>query len=390
MNVVRTFSFFGKIIIGLTLCHVLGGLPVLAQRDYTGSGKPKPVPTAPKPTPPKPTPKPKPKPTGSKPKPAVSGNCKNEPRVLPPAQTLPTEAFTFETAMVDEMGVVTREPAQGKLYRETLADGVTLELVEVAGGSFCLGTVAEEDSNDNESPRIAARVPGFYCGRFEVTQAQWKAVAAYPKVKIDLPANPSEIKGDTLPVDNVSWDESVEFCARLSRKTGRIYRLPSETEWEYACRAGRTTPFGFGMTLSQTVENYDSSLPFGDEPTVPAFKRAIPVGSGLPNPFGLSDMHGNVREWCLDEYCKHFTGSHAVGAPTRNLRLAEDRLQHVIRGGSWAVSPNICRAAVRDHDLFSAKNSLLGFRVVVSDRAYGADDPGEDDGGDAGDDPPKK
>lgn len=382
-------SRFWQLIFICSLClPLLGGLG-LAQREYPGNGNPKPKPNPPPNPKPKPNngngkPKPKPRPDGSEPRPAPQVNCKNEPRSIPVTINVPAEPYTFETALIDEKGEVTKEPGQAKLYKEALTPELNLDMVEIPGGVFCLGTPDEEDTEGNESPRLVARVAGFFMGRTEVNQAQWKAVAALPKVKIDLAENPSQNKGDTLPVENVSWEEAVEFCARLSRKTGRIYRLPSETEWEYACKAGRITTFGFGATLSSTVENYESNLPYGEEPPVPPRKKPVPVGTLVPNPFGLNDMHGNVREWCLDEYCKRFTSLHAVGAPTRNLRKPEDRLQHVIRGGSWAVSPNNSRSSGRDHDLQTSKNQLLGFRVVLSEKAYGAEEPVEpvDDGND--------
>lgn len=385
----RRFSGFGFRVFLCAIGIPLVWVTVLAQRDYTGNPKPKPNPPS-NPNPkPKPNngngkPKPKPRPDGGEPRPVPQVNCKNEPRSIPVTIKVPTEPFTFETALIDEKGEVTREPGEAKLFRETLTDTLNLEMVEIPGGVFCLGTPDEEDTEGNESPRLVARVAGFFMGRTEVNQAQWKAVAALPKVRIDLSENPSQNKGDTLPVENVSWEEAVEFCARLSRKTGRIYRLPSETEWEYACKAGRLTTFGFGATLSSTVENYESNLPYGEEPPVQPRKKPVPVGTLVPNPFGLYDMHGNVREWCLDEYCKRFTGLHAAGAPTRNLRKPEDRLQHVIRGGSWAVSPNNSRSSGRDHDLQTAKNQLLGFRVVLSEKAFGENepaDPGETDEG---------
>jgi formylglycine-generating enzyme required for sulfatase activity len=369
----------------------LSGATAFGQRDYTGSGKPKPKPNTNPPTTPKPKPntgkpKPRPRPDGGNPRPAQQINCKNEPKTIPVTFEVPVEPFTFETALIDEKGTVTREPGQARVYREKLDGDQVLEMVEVPGGIFCLGTPDEEDSEGNESPRLNARVPGFFMGKYEVTQAQWKFVSGLPKVKIDLPENPSNFKDPQLPVDSVTWEEAVEFCARLSRKTGRIYRLPSETEWEYASLGGRTGPFGFGLALSSTVENYDSNLPLAEEPPVPPRKKPLPVGSLIPNPYGLFDMQGNVREWCLDEYCKRFTSLHAAGAPTRNLRRPEDRLQHVIRGGSWATSAYGSRSQSRDHDLQTGKNQVLGFRVVLSDKAYGAEEPVEqvDDGNDGG------
>ncbi len=212
-----------------------------------------------------------------------------------------------------------------------------------------------------------AKVSSFFIGKYEVTQAQWRVVASLPKVNMDLYTNPAFFKGDNLPVEQVSWDEAIEFCVRLSRKTGRVYSLPSETEWEYACRTetnrsfskGRTIvdwinsnsskqrvetfPFGFGSTITPEIVNYNGSRPFGSGPIGINRQKTVPVGSlSVTNAFGLFDLHGNVEEWCLDGGSEY----------------------RVMRGGSWKSDGTQCRSASRRFEERDTKDSTLGLRVV--------------------------
>jgi len=143
---------------------------------------------------------------------------------------------------------------------EHLGNGITLEMVAIPGGTFLMGSPeSEKDRSSNESPQHRVTVKPFFMGKFTITQAQWQAVAALPKLKTDLNANPSHFKGANRPVEKVSWYDAEEFCARLSRKTSKAYRLPSEAEWEYACRSETTTPFHFGETLTPQIANYGNN-----------------------------------------------------------------------------------------------------------------------------------
>ncbi|AEP11781.1 Uncharacterized conserved protein [Chloracidobacterium thermophilum B] len=297
------------------------------------------------------------------------------PTVALPAEQLST--VTFESPRLDDKGN-TVETVKGETQRfvENLGNQVTLELVAVPGGCFTMGnTVSDEtESYDNERPLMRARVFGFYMGRTEVTQAQWREVASWPKVERDLPPSPSKYTGDDLPVDSITWDEAVEFCRRLTKRTGRPYRLPTEAEWEYACRAGATGLFAYGAVLLPTLENYDGSLPYRDEPAAPPRKKPTPAGSLGVNPFGLADMHGNVREWCLDTYTSRLTGIQAQGAPVRNIHQEEWAQHRTIRGGSWASLPDGCRCSIREGLHREELLTTLGFRVVLSDR-YGEGQP---------------
>ena len=169
-----------------------------------------------------------------------------------------------------------------------LGNGITLELVRIPGGEFLMGS-PEGEGSDNEKPQHKVTVPEFWMGKYPVTQAQYSAV---------IGKNPSHFKGKNLPVEQVNWNDAIEFCKRLSRKTGKSYRLPSEAEWEYACRAGTTTRYFFGDDLTQQQANFDLNL-----------GKTSPVGTYPANAFGLHDMHGNVWEWCQDYWHGNYDGA---------------------------------------------------------------------------------
>src|SRR5579883_507449 len=172
------------------------------------------------------------------------------------------QVFEYEVVRVDAQGrVKEREKRQAKYFREDLGKGIGLEMVAIPGGKFLMGAPeGEEVSCDNERPQHEVTVQPFLMGKYPVTQAQWKAVAALPKIDRDLKPDPSRFKGDNRPVESVSWYEAVEFCDRLSVHTNRQYHLPSEAEWEYACRAGTTTPYYFGETVTNELANYHQDV----------------------------------------------------------------------------------------------------------------------------------
>ncbi|NEP63642.1 MAG: formylglycine-generating enzyme family protein, partial [Symploca sp. SIO2G7] len=217
-----------------------------------------------------------------------------------------------ETVTGDQVGgIINNGPAElpgadhqspALIVVEKLGNGVTLEMVCVPEGDFLMGAPKSEaeHANSSEGPQHRVQVSAFYMGKFPVTQAQWEAVTKLKKIEIDLQSEPSYFKGDNLPVEQVSWFEAVEFCQRLSRYTGKSYRLPSEAEWEYACRAGTTTPFCFGESISTEQANYDGNYTYGNGKKGKYRKKTTPVGNLSANSFGLYDMHGNVWEWCQD------------------------------------------------------------------------------------------
>lgn len=224
---------------------------------------------------------------------------------------------------------------------------------------------SEKERSNDESPQHQVTVKPFFMGKFTITQAQWQVVAALPKVRTDLNTNPSKFKGANRPVEAVSWHDAKEFCARLSQKTGKTYRLPSEAEWEYACRGGTTTPFHFGETITPEIANYNGSYAYGAGSKGKYRQETTPVGSfGVANAFGLYDMHGNVWEWCADNWHSNYQN-----APSdATIWLSSDGVvERVFRGGSWWINnPSYCRSANRFDSLPRDSYYDVGFRAVCS------------------------
>jgi formylglycine-generating enzyme required for sulfatase activity len=250
-------------------------------------------------------------------------------------------------------------------------------MVLVHGGIFLMGSPKDEvDRLDWESPQHEVRVASFLMAKYPITQAQWRVVANLPKVKVDLNSDPSNFKGDNRPVEQVNWHEAVEFCDRLSRLTGREYRLPSEAEWEYACRAGTTTPFHVGETLTTDLANYrgvnDDSLRwkgnYDQGPKGIYRQETTEVGSFPPNAFGLYDMHGNVWEWCQDHWHDNYKDAPRDGKPWLFPEEKKSGNDHdrVVRGGSWGLNPRNCRSACRYLANPDNRYDPYGFRVVCS------------------------
>jgi formylglycine-generating enzyme required for sulfatase activity len=239
---------------------------------------------------------------------------------------------------------------QAKTITENI-NGVPLEMVLVPAGTFTMGSPAGEGADD-ERPQHTVTVQAFYMGKYEVTQEQYKAV---------MGDDPSDHQGNKLPVENVSWKDAIAFCARLSRLTGRVYRLPTEAEWEYACRGGTKTVFAFGNSISSDQANFDGRSPYGGAPVGPYLNETTPGGSYRPNKFGLYDMHGNIWEWCQDIYHSSY-----VGAPMDGAAWLEGSGDHVVRGGSWLSNGGGVRSAVRDRLDANARFAFIGFRVVAT------------------------
>jgi eukaryotic-like serine/threonine-protein kinase len=277
-------------------------------------------------------------------------------QALSPAPFTSPASFSFEVVTVNETGqVVSRTQKQARYFTEDLGGGVSLEMVAIPAGEFMMGSPANElNHENNEGPQHRVKISGFFMGRFVVTQAQWQAVMGY------APSN-SQFKGENRPVETVSWNDAQAFCKKLSLKTGRTYRLPSEAEWEYACRAGTTAPFNFGPTITPELANYTYAQDSG--PKGQSGRQTTPVGSFAANEFGLHDMHGNVWEWCLDHWHESYSG-----APTDGSAWVENGNSslRVLRGGSWANYPEDCRSASRNW--FNPEHSyfLSGFRIVIS------------------------
>jgi formylglycine-generating enzyme required for sulfatase activity/uncharacterized caspase-like protein len=261
--------------------------------------------------------------------------------------------FDFETVTVDKTGkIVKRNNNQAKCFKEDLGNGILLEMVEIPGGSFKMGSTPDETGRqESEGPERIVNVPAFFMGKFEVTQEQYQQI---------IGKNPSGFQGKKRPVERVSWNDAIEFCKKLSQKTGRTYRLPSEAEWEYACRAGTTMPFYFGETITTDLVNYNGDYHYGDAPKGKNRNQTTDVGSFPPNAFGLYDMHGNVYEWCQDDLHKNY-----INAPKDGIAwINQSSDTKVLRGGSWYASPENCRSAYRYNRKVSHSSYAVGFRVV--------------------------
>jgi formylglycine-generating enzyme required for sulfatase activity len=275
------------------------------------------------------------------------------------------QPFTFETVTVDRKGkVIDKSPQVAQAYTETLPEGLNLEMVAIPSGKFTMGSPeSEHERYDDEGPQHEVTVPPFFMGKYAVTQAQWRLVAGLPQVERELDdVDPANFKGSDHPVERVSWLDVEEFCLRLSVATGREYRLPSEAEWEYACRAGTTTPFHFGETITGQIANYASATVYREEKKEKSRGRTSAVGRFPPNQFGLHDMHGNVREWCMDDWHSNYEGAPIDGSAWG--KSAETASRKVIRGGSWCRYPRYCRSAYRGDITRVNRDVNVGFRVV--------------------------
>ncbi len=290
----------------------------------------------------------------------------------PKSSATQTQQFEFEFATITVrsgfLGIgkktseITRTSHRAEFFTEDLGNGVLLDMVSIPGGQFLMGSPESELGRyDWESPQHTVTIQPFNMGKYPITQAQWQAVAAFPKVEIDLNPNPSGFKGVNRPVEQVSWDDAIEFCARLSQKTGRNYRLPSESEWEYACRAGTTTPFHCGETITTDLANYNGNFTYANGVKGEYRKQTTDVGNFLPNVFGLYDMHGNVLEWCQDAWHDNYETAPVDGTVWTKDVNNQSRLP---RGGSWNGASWNCRSAYRYRHSRDYQDMSVGFRVV--------------------------
>jgi len=262
-------------------------------------------------------------------------------------------------------------------------NSVPIDMVLIKGGTFTMGSPANEPERmDHEGPRHQVTVSSFYMGKYEVTQKEYQEI---------MGTNPSGIKGDNLPVENVSWYDAIEYCNIRSKKEGLTpaytinknqndpnntskfdivrwtvnwnknangYRLPTEAEWEYACRAGTTTPFSTGNNITTSQANYDGNDPYNISAKGEYREKTTSVGSFAPNAWGLYDMHGNVWEWCWDWY-----GDYTSGAQTDPMGAGSGTVR-VFRGGSWYLPEEFVRSAYRASIDPNYREIPLGFRLV--------------------------
>ena len=288
-----------------------------------------------------------------------------------------------------------RQPRQTQGFRELLrADGEAeaLTLLWIPPGRFWMGSPeTEPERRDSEGPQHLVQLQGFFMSQTPITQAQWREVAGWRERPGErwgryLQTDPSRFQSneeqgekkvrllegesntDNRPVENVNCWEAMEFCYRLSKRTGRAYTLPSEAQWEYACRAGTTTPFCFGDMISPELANYCGDVAYADGPQGVYREQTTPVGMFPANAWGLHDMHANVWEWCQDEWHESYEGAPTDGRAwvdaAERKKSKETKNPNLLRGGSWSADPRYCRSAYRDRYRPGDAYYNVGFRVV--------------------------
>ena len=248
--------------------------------------------------------------------------------------------------------------AQEKDPPKDFTNSLGMKFVWIPPGSFMMGSPTEEkDRIANETQHKVTLTRGFYMGVYPVTQEQWQEVMGY---------NPSEFRGEkNLPVEDVSWFDCQEFIKKLRKKDNKYYRLPSEAEWEYSCRAGTKTPFYFGETISPDQANYNGDFTYGNGKKGGNRKKTTPVGSFPANAWGLHDMHGNVWEWVQDFYGA-YPREDVVDpkGPEKGEKGGGRGGFRVQRGGAWFELPQQCRSAYRRyHDPSHSRHGMYCFRV---------------------------
>jgi formylglycine-generating enzyme required for sulfatase activity len=302
--------------------------------------------------------------------------------------------FSFQFATAD--GELKTGSAKG--YREALKDGEApltgqrtlstnaasgpfLPMLHIPAGRFLMGSPANEPGRyDDEGPQHEVQLKEFFLSQTPITQAQWRAVAKWQRREHEdgelwpeaLDPHPVEklvdselFEGERRPVVNVSWHDAMAFCQRLRLRTGKNYTLPSEAQWEYACRAGTTTPFHFGDTISTKLANYDGSEAYGDGAEGDSREQTTDIDSFFANPWGLHDMHGNVWEWCADHWYNNYQEAPEDGGAWVYEEAIDNftTKNRLLRGGSWNIIPRFCRSAYRNHCHPVERFNVFGFRV---------------------------
>lgn len=289
---------------------------------------------------------------------------------------LTLQSFEFDVVTVNAQGQETsRTQGQAQSFTEDLGQrGWTGHGVQSRWEFRDRGSSSRSSSSGAERTTAHSHAtPPLLISKYPVTYAQWQAVASLPQSSRELTLEPSHFKGAKRPVEQVSWYDAVEFCKRLAQHTGRQYRLPSEAEWEYACRADTTTPFHYGATIITDLANY-RGIDFNHQGwTIPGFygqgprgeyrEQTTEVGSFPPNAFGLYDMHGNVQEWCRDHWHDDYQGAPDDGSAWIAGGKSYLRL---VRGGAWVSYPTNCRSGFRIGIEPFCHGYYIGFRVVCA------------------------
>ena len=259
-----------------------------------------------------------------------------------------------------KMGLsISRYSGQAKYVAFQLNNEIVLDLINIPQGKFWMGSPElEQEREIPESPRHSVKIKSFLLGKYPITQAQWWAVMNH---------NPSrfadfDVIQSKKPVERVSWFDCALFCEKLSQLVGREFRLPSEAEWEYACRGNTQTPFHYGSTISTNLANYNGENVYKDGVRGENRKETTDVDRFSANPFGLYDLHGNVAEWCLDSWHNSYLNAPVDGTAW----MGNNPNQRVLRGGSWLLPPGLCRSAQRLRATPHSKSDAFGFRIAMS------------------------
>ncbi len=265
--------------------------------------------------------------------------------------------YTFETVSVDGNGeIVDRRSGAATCVRQNLAAGVDLDLALIPGGTFLMG---DERHHPDERPIHQVTLAPFYMSRYPITQVQYRSI---------MGDGEGFSLGRDYPIEQISWDDAIDFCTRLSQQTGDRYTLPSEAQWEYACRANTNTAFYFGDLITPDLVNYNGEYPYNGVAKGLNRECTTPVGSFPANAFGLSDMHGNVWEWCLDSYQASYHGAPTDGSAWVDPKASD--LKRVMRGGAWDYVARGCRSAVRCSLAPHLRVAGCGLRVVTEQSQY--------------------
>lgn len=274
-------------------------------------------------------------------------------RIRNPASQNPTfvnsETIQFTTIKLDSKGnIASQVESKALIYKENLGEGIIITMVKILAGSFVMGSSSEEKTL-YASPQHQVTLKEFYMAQTEITQAQYQKI---------MNSNPSSFQNSNYPVENISWKDAKKFCQQLSKFSGKQYSLPTESQWEYACRAGTTTPFYFGDIITSGTAKYNIKISESTDST-----KTVEVGKFPPNAFGLYDMHGNVSEWCEDNWHEDYQG-----APTDESSWTAQNAHknsRIIRGGSMVKNKLDCRSASREWWPADAKRIDIGFRIVL-------------------------
>ena len=263
--------------------------------------------------------------------------------------------LVFTSPLLDANGRLLEErPGRARQWSEPLGADLTLELIEIPGGTLRMGSLHGQGYPD-EQPRHFVQVASFWLGKAPLTERQWQALMGRHRGRFTDPDG---------PVDTISWIEAARFCERLSKRTGRRYALPSEAQWEYACRAGSLAAFSFGPVITSDLANYNGEFACQGGPRGVYRHKTLPAGEFPPNAFGLLDMHGTLWEWCADAWHDDYSGAPADGSPWQGGSNPEFRAS---RGGCWHDIPEVCRSAARLRAKAAEGDEFMGLRVVLMD-----------------------